>query len=189
MRGRTASAWSPSAPTLPAHELAAIREHTRVPVLLVASGEPSALLDEALGADVADVVVLPQLTESRVMSRDGNRLRVMQKGRASRGPLSFSFENVRDVQLVPPTEIHTQLVSGTLRDARSVTRLVRTPTGSMLHNHGEYTPGPLGIGRLGNRNTRPGEVQIFRRIARWFLHSVNSWLRLGYFFTAPATLS
>ncbi len=53
---------------------------------------------------------------------------------------------------------------------------------------GEYTPGPLGIGRLGNRNTRPGEVQIMR-IARWFLHWVNSWLRLGYFFTAPATLS
>jgi pilus assembly protein CpaE len=57
-----------SAATLPGHELAAIREHTRVPVLLVASGEPSALLDEALGADVADVVVLPQLTENVVFA-------------------------------------------------------------------------------------------------------------------------
>lgn len=86
---------------------------------------------------------LPQLIESRVLSRDGNRLRVEQKGRAQRGPLSFTFENVRDVQLVPPTEIRTKLVSGTLRDARSVTRVVSTPTGSTLYNHGEYTPGPL----------------------------------------------
>jgi pilus assembly protein CpaE len=57
-----------SAPTLPTHELAAIREQTRCPVLLVASGEPSALLDEALGADVTDVVVLPQLTENVVFA-------------------------------------------------------------------------------------------------------------------------
>jgi pilus assembly protein CpaE len=57
-----------SAPTLPAHELATLREHTRVPILLVASGESSELLDEALGADVADVVLLPQLTENVVFA-------------------------------------------------------------------------------------------------------------------------
>jgi pilus assembly protein CpaE len=57
-----------SAATLPSHELAAIREQTRFPILLVASGEPSALLDEALGADVTDVVVLPQLTENVVFA-------------------------------------------------------------------------------------------------------------------------
>src|SRR5690242_13235233 len=45
-----------SSSTFPAHELATIREHTRVPVLVAASGEASALLDEALAADVADVV-------------------------------------------------------------------------------------------------------------------------------------
>ena len=60
--------FATSASTLPAHELAVIHEHTRVPVILVASGEPSALLDEALGADVADVIVLPQLTENIVFA-------------------------------------------------------------------------------------------------------------------------
>jgi pilus assembly protein CpaE len=60
--------FATSASTLPAHELAVIHEHTRVPVILVASGEPSALLDEALGADVADVIVLPQLTENVVFA-------------------------------------------------------------------------------------------------------------------------
>jgi hypothetical protein len=47
-----------SSSTLPAHEIAAIRELTRVPLLVLASGESSALLEEALGADVADVVLL-----------------------------------------------------------------------------------------------------------------------------------
>ncbi len=91
---------------------------------------------------------LPNLLESRVISRDGNRLRVIQKGRAKRGLLSFAFENVRDVELVPPTEIRTRLVSGTLKEALSTTRIVRTETGSHLRNHGEYVPAdwiPVGL--------------------------------------------
>ena len=57
-----------SSSTLPAHEVATIREHTRVPLLLLASGEASALLEEALGADVTDVVLLPALTENVVFA-------------------------------------------------------------------------------------------------------------------------
>jgi pilus assembly protein CpaE len=57
-----------SSTTLPAHEIATIRESTRVPLLLVASGEASALLDDALGAEVADVVLLPTLTENVVFA-------------------------------------------------------------------------------------------------------------------------
>jgi len=54
--------------SLPVHDLALIREHTRVPVLLVASGEASLLLDESLGADIADVVLLPALNENVVFA-------------------------------------------------------------------------------------------------------------------------
>jgi DNA-binding NarL/FixJ family response regulator len=52
----------------PAGELAAIREHTRAPVVLVASGEASALLEAALDADITDVLLLPQLTENVVFA-------------------------------------------------------------------------------------------------------------------------
>jgi len=86
---------------------------------------------------------IPNLTESRVLGRDGNHLRIVQKGRATRGPLSFSFENVRDVVLVPPYEIRTRLVSGSLKGADSRTQIQRTDTGSRLFNHGEYTVSPL----------------------------------------------
>jgi pilus assembly protein CpaE len=53
---------------LPSDEIAAIREHTRAPLILLAAGEASDLLDQALDADVADVLLLPQLTENVVFS-------------------------------------------------------------------------------------------------------------------------
>jgi pilus assembly protein CpaE len=53
---------------LPIDELAAIREYTRAPIVLLASGESSALLEDALDADVADVLLLPQLTENVVFA-------------------------------------------------------------------------------------------------------------------------
>jgi pilus assembly protein CpaE len=54
--------------SLPADELAAIREHTRAPVLIVASSGGSGLLDQALDADIADVLLLPQLVENVVFA-------------------------------------------------------------------------------------------------------------------------
>ena len=56
------------ASSLPADELAAIREHTRAPLILLASGESSALLEEALEAEVSDVLLLPQMTENVVFA-------------------------------------------------------------------------------------------------------------------------
>src|SRR5262245_17079954 len=53
---------------LPADDIAAIREYTQAPIVLLASGEASALLEEALDADVADVLLLPQLTENVVFA-------------------------------------------------------------------------------------------------------------------------
>jgi pilus assembly protein CpaE len=54
--------------TLPNDELAAIREHSPAPVILLASGESSVLLDEALDADVSDVLLLPQMTENVIFA-------------------------------------------------------------------------------------------------------------------------
>src|SRR4029450_8643029 len=55
--------------SFPAGEVAAIREHTRSPIVILASGESSALLEEALDAEgVADVLLLPQLTDNVVFA-------------------------------------------------------------------------------------------------------------------------
>src|SRR5438270_3571755 len=53
---------------LPADELARIREHTRAPILIVASSGSAGLLEQALDADVSDVLLLPQLVENVVFA-------------------------------------------------------------------------------------------------------------------------
>jgi pilus assembly protein CpaE len=54
--------------TFPAVELAAIREQTRTPLILVASGEGGSMLEQALDADVSDLLLLPQLTHNVVFA-------------------------------------------------------------------------------------------------------------------------
>jgi Flp pilus assembly CpaE family ATPase len=54
--------------TLPVNEIAAVREHTRAPVILLSSNGSPTLLEEALEHDVADVLLLPQLTDNVVFA-------------------------------------------------------------------------------------------------------------------------
>ncbi len=54
--------------SLPADELAALRQHTRAPILIVSSGGTQSMLEQALDADVADVLLLPQLVENVVFA-------------------------------------------------------------------------------------------------------------------------
>ena len=48
----------------PAAEIAAIKEQTRAPIVVVAAEQGEAILEGALDADVADVLLLPQLVEN-----------------------------------------------------------------------------------------------------------------------------
>jgi pilus assembly protein CpaE len=80
--------------TLPVNELAAIREHTRAPLIVLASNGSPALLEEALEHDVADVLLLPQLTDNvafaiRKAGHAGKRLNGAQ-GRHGRIVTVFS---------------------------------------------------------------------------------------------------
>jgi pilus assembly protein CpaE len=53
----------------PGMQIAAIKEQTRAPVILVAAGaDASSMLNEALERDVADVLLLPQLTHNAVFA-------------------------------------------------------------------------------------------------------------------------
>jgi pilus assembly protein CpaE len=81
--------------SLPAGEIAAIREHTQAPIVMLASGASSTLLEEALEADVADVLLLPQLAENVVFSikkaaHTGRRVRA-EGGHGRRGHILTVF--------------------------------------------------------------------------------------------------
>jgi uncharacterized protein YndB with AHSA1/START domain len=80
------------------------------------------------------------LEVSAVRMRMGDRLQVHQKGKASRGPLTFPFESVREIELVPQTEIRSKMISGDTMPASFTTRI--EAAGNKLHvvHTGTYTP-------------------------------------------------
>ena len=77
---------------------------------------------------------------SGVDARTGNLLRVHQKGKVSRGILSMSFDNVREVELVPRREIRSRMISGDMKASAFTTSIVEV--GGRLHivNVGRYQP-------------------------------------------------
>jgi pilus assembly protein CpaE len=81
------------AASFPAAEVAAIREHTRAPVILVASGsEAAGMLEQALEMDIADVLLLPQLTHNVVFAiRKAAHVRRQLQTTAHRGRVITVF--------------------------------------------------------------------------------------------------
>jgi uncharacterized protein YndB with AHSA1/START domain len=78
---------------------------------------------------------------SRITDRNGSTLLVAQKSSTSFGLLKFSFDNIREVELVPYREIRSKLVSGDMKDSAFTTRLV-SDAGGVTHvvNHGVFIP-------------------------------------------------
>lgn len=83
---------------------------------------------------------ISNLDYSHVDARMHNLLRVHQTGKASRGLLSITFDNVREVELVPYQEIRSQLVSGDMKSASFVTRIEAVDGRVHILNRGRYTP-------------------------------------------------
>jgi hypothetical protein len=81
------------------------------------------------------------VNSSRIIDRSGNTLRVAQKSSTQLGLLKFAFDNVRQIELVPHTEIRSRLVSGDMKDSAFSTRLTSDPDGvTRVHNHGVFIP-------------------------------------------------
>ena len=92
---------------------------------------------------------ITNLTHSDVRMHMGNRMQVLQKGKASRGPLSISFENMREIELVPKSEIRSKIVAGDTMPAEFVTRIEERDGMTHVMHTGSYTPSmwvPPGIG-------------------------------------------
>ncbi|HET9764556.1 MAG TPA: hypothetical protein VFR50_13635 [Casimicrobiaceae bacterium] len=113
------------------------------------------------------------LQVSEVRARDGDTLQVYQSGRATRGLISVSFENVREIRLVPQQEISSRMISGTLKSSEFTTRIV--DDGSELHilNGGRFVPnvwvppliGPAVIEAETRKQFEEIRAEILRRAA------------------------
>jgi hypothetical protein len=83
---------------------------------------------------------ISNLKYSAVEARVDNMLKVRQTGKATRGPLSFTFDNVREVELLPYTEVRSRLISGDLKASAFTTRIVDVDGLVHIINSGRYTP-------------------------------------------------
>lgn len=96
---------------------------------------------------MADFV--PNLVSSRIISRTGNVYLIAQQGKAHFGPLSFSFESERRIELHPDGRLISQALSGSTKYMHSELTVHGTAGGTSLNYHIEMTPErwlPSGIG-------------------------------------------
>ena len=83
---------------------------------------------------------ISNLETSTVRERDGDRLTVHQKGKATQGPLTLEFENVREVLLVASSEIRSRVVSGNPKSGVFTTKIVEVAGTVHILNTGQYSP-------------------------------------------------
>ena len=117
---------------------------------------------------------ISNLQTSGIERRTDNVLTVRQTGKVNRGLFSFAFDNVREIELIPPTEIRSRLVSGDFKASAFTTRIVEVDGIVHVMNSGRYTPnlwvppllGPALI--EGETRRQYGEIrtEIMRRAAR-----------------------
>jgi ribosome-associated toxin RatA of RatAB toxin-antitoxin module len=116
---------------------------------------------------------ISNLTASKVLARTDHTLEVMQAGRTRVGFLSFGFEAVRAVELLPMREIRSTLVSGDFKSYASTTSLAPASGGTQIRHHGEYVPkkwlppliGPAVIERETKKQYLEFAAEIERRSA------------------------
>ena len=78
---------------------------------------------------------------SKITDRKGNTLVVAQKSGTAFGLLKFSFDNIREVELVPHSEIRSNLISGDMKASAFTTRIMSDGGGvTRVLNHGEFVP-------------------------------------------------
>lgn len=83
---------------------------------------------------------VPNMQVSRIVSKPGEPLRVEQKGKARYGLLSFSFESLREVELLPFETLKSRAIKGNMKKMETLTRLSAEGGGTRIVYHNEAVP-------------------------------------------------
>jgi hypothetical protein len=109
--------------------------------------------------------IVSNLKSSRVLERNGTRVVVEQKGAQTEGFLHFEFETVREIELVPYSNMTSRLLRGSLKRMEGWTRLTPSENGTLLVSHGEFETGqwlPPVVGPLFIRNATHRQYEEMR---------------------------
>lgn len=83
------------------------------------------------------------LKESKILESNGNKLVVSQKGKAGSGAFSISWETTREITLTAPTEIHSKIIAGSVKQGESTTRLSQEGHNIKIVMHSESAASAL----------------------------------------------
>ncbi len=132
-----------AAPAAQAQEVQAKAERAGEKVIVDLKARVAAPL-AATWAVLVDYEHMPEfvstLKSSKVTSRQGNQLEVSQAGETRVAFMTFKFNTVRAVELLPMSEIRTKLVSGDFKSFDTVTRLSEEGGDTVIAYRGEYVP-------------------------------------------------
>jgi carbon monoxide dehydrogenase subunit G len=110
------------------------------------------------------------IKSSKVLSREGNIVRVAQTGKASVGPLSFEFESEREITLNPYAGFESLMLKGNMKRFHGTTRLEAIDGITHIRYHSEAVPEtlpPFGLGRsFIEAETREHYQDIRREVLR-----------------------
>jgi hypothetical protein len=120
------------------------------------------------------VGVVSNLEASAVTGHKGSTLIVTQRVRANAGPLQFTFETRREVELTPFEEIRSHLLSGNMKYMDGRTLLHSEGGGTRVTSHGVFVPdawippviGIQAVERETRRQFAEMRAEMMRRHAR-----------------------
>ena len=81
------------------------------------------------------------LQTSKIVSRSGNNLRVLQKSQVKVGPFAVPVETLRDLRLVAPSKLESRLVKGSMKTYDAVTELIPEAGGTRIVVRSQAVPG------------------------------------------------
>ena len=80
---------------------------------------------------------------SRILSRSGDTIRVLQKDQVQFGPFTFPVETVKDVRLIQPLRTESRLVSGSMKRYDARTELVPEAGGTRIVYRSQGVPSAM----------------------------------------------
>jgi carbon monoxide dehydrogenase subunit G len=113
---------------------------------------------------------ISNLRSSAVVARSEGVVTVAQSWEASLGPLGFASQSTREMRLMPFEEIQSRMISGTLKQFRSVTRLKAEGEGTHVTYQSDTVPNqwipPIVGPHFVEREAREQMVELRREILR-----------------------
>ncbi|WP_432720003.1 hypothetical protein R0381_003513 [Jeongeupia wiesaeckerbachi] len=92
---------------------------------------------------------LPQLDESHAVPTSPDHLEVRQRGHYVVAGLSFSYESVRDINLLPMSEIRARTLEGSAGKVESICHLQQRGEQTVVNYRADWTPGSIWQAAIG----------------------------------------